>query len=469
VTAVTTPLRRRLALAVSVAGAMIVALDGSVLLIAQPSLAADLGASVAQVQWTSTGYLVAVVAFLVVAGRLGDRYGHRRLLLAGVLGFGAASAGIALVPGVNWVIALRAVQGVCGALLQPATLALLRLSYPPDRLGTPIAVRTSAIAVAAGAGPLLGGVLVAQLGWRSVFWINVPVALLIAALVLAVRTPTPDRARTERLDLAGAGLLAVALAVLVHALAGVPERGWWAAPTLLELLAAAGAGVVFARHERRVADPVVPPAVLRSVPVTASLALLLVTNTGLFGTLFRATFHLQDELHLDPLVTGLRLVPLTACMILGAPVASAAMRRFGVRGTAVAGSGLVVAGIAALSVLGPAGTWAGMAVPFAAIGAGCATVMVTATGTVVGSAPPGYAGVVGGLKQTAMNVGPTLGIAVAAGVAGTAVSSLSSTLLLLAALTALGLLAASRLPRTGAGAGAGAVGEAGSPAPTVAK
>ncbi|MER5479727.1 MFS transporter [Streptomyces sp. NPDC002734] len=456
---------------------MIVALDGSVLLVAQPSLAADLGASVAQVQWTSTGYLVAVAALLVVAGRLGDRYGHRRLLLAGVLGFGAASAGIALVPGVNGVIALRVVQGVCGALLQPATLALLRLSYPPDRLGTPIAIRTSAIAVAAGAGPLLGGVLVAHLGWRSVFWINVPVALLIAALVLAVRTPVPvplpkptsapDRARTERLDLAGAGLLAVALAVLVHALAGVPERGWWAAPTLLELLAACGVGAVFARHERRVADPVVPPAVLRSVPVTASLALLLVTNTGLFGTLFRATFHLQDELRLDPLVTGLRLVPLTACMILGAPVASAAMRRFGVRGTAVAGSGLVVAGIAALSVLGPAGTWAGMAVPFAAVGAGCATVMVTATGTVVAGAPPGYAGVVGGLKQTAMNVGPTLGIAVAAGVAGTAFSSLSSTLLLLAALTALGLLAASRLPRTVTGADTADA--AALPAPSAAK
>ncbi|MEU3555380.1 MFS transporter [Streptomyces fragilis] len=466
----TVPPRRRLALAVSVAGAMIVALDGSVLLVAQPRLAADLGASMAQVQWTSTAYLVAVAAFLVVAGRLGDRYGHRRLLLAGVLGFGAASAGIALVPGVHGVIALRAVQGVCGAMLQPATLALLRLTYPPDRLGTPIAVRTSAIAVAAGAGPLLGGVLVAQLGWRSVFWINVPAALLIAALVLAVRTPVPDRERTERLDLAGAGLLAVALAVLVHALAGVPEQGW-AAATLLELLAVAVVGAVFVCHERRVPHPVVPPPVLRSVPVTASLVLLLVTNTGLFGTLFRATFHLQDELRLDPLGAGLRLVPLTACMILGAPVANAAMRRYGVRGTAVAGSGLVVAGIAALSVLGPAGTWAGMAVPFAAVGAGCATVMVTATGTVVGSAPPGYAGVVGGLKQTAMNVGPTLGIAVAAGVAGTAVSSLSSTLLVLAALTALGLLAASRLPRVVGGAESVAGAEAGGvpPASTVAK
>ncbi|MFD7561537.1 MFS transporter, partial [Streptomyces sp. NPDC059835] len=146
---------------------MIVALDGTVLSVAQPSLRRDLGASLAQVQWTSTAYLLAVAAFLVVAGRLGDRYGHTRLLFIGVLGFAAASAGIAYAPGVGWVIALRGAQGVFGALLQPATLALLRLAYPPERLGTPVAVRTGAIGVAAAAGPLLGGALVGQWGWRA--------------------------------------------------------------------------------------------------------------------------------------------------------------------------------------------------------------------------------------------------------------------------------------------------------------
>ncbi|MGW7329744.1 MFS transporter, partial [Streptomyces sp. NPDC054840] len=120
-------MRQRISLLVSVAGAMLVALDGTVLTVAQPSLRRDLGASVAQVQWTSTAYLLAVAAFLVVAGRLGDRYGHPRLLFVGVLGFAAASAGIVFAPGVGWVIALRAAQGVFGALLQPATLALLRL------------------------------------------------------------------------------------------------------------------------------------------------------------------------------------------------------------------------------------------------------------------------------------------------------------------------------------------------------
>ncbi|WP_406260717.1 MFS transporter [Actinacidiphila glaucinigra] len=451
------PARRRIALAASAAGAAIVALDGGVLLVAQPSLQRDLDASVAEVQWTSTGYLVAVAALLVLAGRLGDRFGHRRLLCAGVLGFGAASAGIAVAGSVGWVIALRVAQGVFGALLQPATLALLRLAYPEDRLGRPIAVRTSALAVAAGAGPVLGGLVVAHLGWRAVFWINVPVALAIALLTLAVRVPAPERPADGggRVGLAGAALLATALAALVHALAGIPERGWTGSGTLLGLLAAAGALALLVAYERRAEHPNVPRGVARSVPVTASVAILLVTTAGLFGTLFRATFHLQDALRLDPLATGLRVLPLTALMVLGAPVAGAALRRYGPRRTAVCGTLLVVLGIALLSRSGPDGAWAAMAAAFAVLGAGFATVMVTATASVVGDAPPGYAGVVGGLKQTAMNVGPTLGIAVAAGTtgatgaAGMQDAAMGTTLLLLAAVAALGLLPASLLPRPG--------------------
>jgi EmrB/QacA subfamily drug resistance transporter len=443
----TTPVQRRLALLVSAAGAMIVALDGTVLLMAQPSLQRDLGASVAQIQWTSTGYLVTVAALLVIAGRLGDRYGHPRLLFVGVLGFGAASAGIALVPAVEGVIVLRAVQGGFGALLQPATLALLRLVYPADRLGTPIAIRTAAIAVAAGSGPLLGGVLVAHLGWRAAFWVNVPIALVIAALAAAVRTPVPKRADSSRLNLTGAGLLAIALAIVVHALAGVPARGWISAPTLLELLAFTGVVAVLARHERHTPHPIVPPAVARSVPVMASMAILMVISAGLFGVLFMGTFFLQDALHLDPFASGVRVLPLTALMILGAPAASVALRRHGARRTALAGTVLVALGIVGLSRVGPDSPWMGMPAALAVIGAGYATVMVTATGTVVGDAPSGYAGVVGGLKQTAMNIGPTLGIAVAAGAAGSAVSKMGPALLVLAALAALGLLPASQMPR----------------------
>ncbi|MFF0298942.1 MFS transporter [Kitasatospora sp. NPDC004614] len=430
----------RFALPVSVAAAMLVALDGTVLLIAQPSMRRELGASAAALQWTSTGYLVAVAALLVVAGRLGDRYGHRRTLLAGVLGFGAASAGIAVAPDVGWVIGLRVAQGAFGALLQPGTLALLRLCCPPERLGRAVAVRTGAIAIAAGAGPLLGGALVAQFGWRAVFWINVPVAIVIAAMTLALRPPEVERSR-QRLDLAGAALLAAALAVLVHALAGIPDRGWRDAGIVVELAVAAGLLVALVGHERRTAEPVVPRPVARSRPVIGSLALLLTSSAGLFGTLFSTTFRLQDALRLGPLDTALRMLPLTALMVLGAPAAARALRRYGPRRTAFGGTLLLVTGIAALAGPGGAGEEpVATAVASALLGAGFAVVMVTATGSVVGDAPPGYAGAVGGLKQTAMNVGPTLGIAAASG------AGPHGALPALALLAAVGLLPAATLP-----------------------
>ncbi|GAA4630831.1 MFS transporter [Actinoallomurus vinaceus] len=457
--------RRRLVLAVSAAGAMLVALDGTVLVVAQPSVRQDLGASVTQTQWTSTGYLLAVAALLVVAGRLGDRYGHQRLLLYGLVGFAGASAGIALAPGIGWVIGLRVAQGVFGALLQPATLALLRLTFPADRLGTAVAVRTSAIGVAAATGPVLGGVLVAQLGWRSVFVVNLPVGLVIAAFAMAVRVPAPARResarrRPERLDVVGAALVASVPAVLVYTLVGVPTHGWTGAPTLAGLLCTAAGAVLMVERGRRAAQPIVPPAVARSVPVMAAVALLLLTTGGMFGALFTATFLLQDLQGLSPLSAGLRVLPLTVLMVLGAPLVGVALRRYGPRRTAGIGSVLMALGVLGMSRLTSTDAWAASGTCFALLGAGFAAVMVTATGTVVGDAPAGYAGVVGGLKQTATNLGPTLGIAIAAtlmqakGFLGPGSSALRTAsaqatqpaLLGLAAVTALGLFPALLLP-----------------------
>ena len=260
--AVPTRLSTSAPLLVSAAGAMIVALDGTVLLVAQPSLQRAFAATPAQIQWTSTGYLVAVAALLVLAGRLGDRYGHRRVFAAGILGFGVTSAGIGLAPGVGWVIGLRVAQGVCGALLQPATLGMLRAAYPPDRLGMPIALRTSAIGLAAAAGPVVGGALTDWLGWRAVFFLNVVPGLATGLLALAVvRVPEPARVRGVRLDLTGALLLAVALVCLVQSLVGIPATGWTTATTL-GLAGAAAAGAAFVRHGRRGPNPLVPPSVL---------------------------------------------------------------------------------------------------------------------------------------------------------------------------------------------------------------
>ncbi len=393
-------------LVASVAGAVVVALDGTVLTLAQPALQRELGASHAQVQWTSTGYLVAVASLLVFGGRLGDRYGHHRLFGLGMLGFGLTSAGIALSSGIGTVIGLRVAQGVCGALLQPATLGMLRAAYPPDRLRTPIAVRTAAIGVAAAAGPLVGGALVAGPGWRSVFLLNVLPALVCGLWALTARAPRPTA--PVPLDLPGALLLAAALATLVHALVALPDR----APVLL-LTAVTGA--LFLRHERRTPNPLLPPAVIGAPPVRAGLGTLTAASAALSGTLFAATFLLQDTLGLGPWRTALCCLPLAVLMVAAAPCCAVLLRRAGARRTTVTALAVLAAGVWLLSrASGPLGLGAG----FGLLGVGFGTVMVAATHVVVREAPVASAGVAGGLQQTAMNLGPVLGVALATALMG---------------------------------------------------
>ncbi|MEU6880394.1 MFS transporter [Streptomyces sp. NPDC046712] len=529
--------QRHLTLACSVVGAAVVALDGTVLTLAQPALQHDLHASFAQVQWTSTGYLVAVASLLVFAGRLGDRYGHRRLFALGTLGFAAASAGIALAPGIGWVIGLRVLQGVCGALLQPATLGMLRAAFPPGRLAMPIALRTSAIGLAAAAGPLVGGALVTAHGWRSVFVLTALPALAIGLLGLlslaapapaadgssvpdalasaasgssatgalasaaggssghgahvsaasgasatgalasaaggssehgahvsaaggssAVPAPrssgagssgSPADARTP-LDLPGACLLAVTLGCLVQVLVAAPESGWtWS--TTLALGAAVAAGAAFARHERRTARPLLPPALLRSRPVVAGLVTLLAASAALFGALFVGTYFLQDVRGLDPLTSALWVLPLAIMMVVGAPSAALLQRRFGPRRTTAGGGVLLALGVLLLSRLDASATSVQTGGCFALLGAGFATVMATATAVVVHRASLADAGVAGGLQQTAMNIGPALGVATATllmtlDTSAGFVPAMTTTFLVLAAVAALGVAAALGLP-----------------------
>ncbi|MFJ8584233.1 MFS transporter [Streptomyces sp. NPDC093595] len=455
---------RLLTLTGSITGASVVALDGTVLTVAQPSLQRDLHASFAETQWTSTGYLIAVASLLVFAGRLGDRYGHRRLFAVGIIGFGTASAAIGLAPDIAWVIGLRVVQGACGALLQPATLGMLRATYPPNLISRPLALRTAAIGLAAAAGPVVGGALTTHFGWRAVFFLSVLPAVVVGAAALAVREGyvareavrcgpggagadrargsgkqggpdtaeggarggsgpaeggargEPGRAGTRGagsgrggtgLDLPGACLLAAALGCLVHALVGLPATAPW-------LVAAGVCGAAFVRHERRTASPLLPPEVTGSRTVTAALAVLLAASAAMFGALFVGTYVLQEIQAMDPLRSSLTALPLAVAMVASATSAPALMRRHGPRGTTVTAMAVLGLGVLLLSRLtaADAASWA-VGGGFLLLGAGFGTVMVTATTVLVRQVPAAHAGVAGGLQQTAMNTGPALGIAAA--------------------------------------------------------
>ncbi|MEV0636799.1 MFS transporter [Streptomyces sp. NPDC050619] len=431
--------RRRLTLVSSVVGAVIVALDGTVLTVAQPTLQREFDASFAQVQWTSTGYLVAVASLLVFAGRLGDRYGHQRLFAVGMLGFGAASAGVGLASGVGWVIGLRVVQGVFGALSQPATLGMLRAAFPPERLRAPIAVRTAAIGVAAAVGPLVGGALVAGPGWRAVFFLSVVPAGVLGGLALAVREPRrplPDR---PGMDLPGALLLAVSLACLVHVLVALPDADATTAAEAGLLLVAAAA---FVRHERRSASPLIPPDVVGSAAVGSALGILVAASAALAGTLFVGTYLLQYTLGLDAFQSALHSLPLAVLMVLAAPGCAVLLRRLGARRTTMAAMAVLALGILVLARA--SGTLA-LCAGFGLLGAGFGTVMVAATHVVVRHSAVESAGVAGGLQQTAMNVGPAVGVAAASTLMGPGGGRVPP-LMVLAAVAVAGAVAGGALP-----------------------
>lgn len=343
-------------------------------------------------------------------------------------------------------IGLRVAQGVFGALLQPATLGMLRAAYPADRLGMPIALRTSAIGLAAAAGPVVGGALVTALGWRAVFFLNVVPALVMGVLALAVRGPARSRAASGGLDVPGACLLAVALVSLVHTLVGIPEAGWTTASTL-GLVVVMAAGAAFVRHERRTASPLVPYDVLGSATVGAALGILVAGSAAMLGSLFVGSYYLQEVLELDPLQTSLRALPGAVMMVLGAPVAAVLLRRQGARRTTLAGMIALTSGVLLLSRLDRASTAVSIGSGFLLLGAGFGTVMVTATAVLVRQASAESAGVAGGLQQTAMNVGPTLGVATATLLMalGTGVD-MGPPLTALAAVSALGVMLALRLP-----------------------
>ncbi|NEB82488.1 MFS transporter, partial [Streptomyces sp. SID14478] len=280
-------------------------------------------------------------------------------------------------------------------------------------LGMPIALRTSAIGVAAAGGPLVGGALTAHFGWRSAFFLGVLPAVAIALLVLLVREP--ERAAPPRpagLDPGGVLLLGTALACLVTALVTLPGAGW-SAGSVLALCGTALAGVLLVRHERRAPSPLLPPSFVGSPAVVAALGILLAASAALFGALFVASYFLQDVLGLDALDTALRMLPAALCMILAAPLSAKLLRRYGARASTGAGMLVLALGVLGFGRLDSTATAPAVAACAFAMGAGFGTVMVSATEVLVRRAAEGEAGVAGGLQQTAMNVGPTLGVALA--------------------------------------------------------
>ncbi|MFD8735476.1 MFS transporter [Streptomyces sp. NPDC059618] len=404
-------------------GVMMVALDGTIVAIANPAIAKDLGATFADVQWITNAYFLALAVSLITAGKLGDRFGHRQTFLIGVTGFAAASGAIGLSHSIAFVVTFRVFQGVFGALLMPAALGLLRATFPAEKLNMAIGIWGMVIGASTAGGPILGGLLVQHVSWQSVFFINVPVGLIALTLGLLILLDHRAENAPRSFDILGIVLLSGAMFCLVWALIKAPSWGWGDGRTWLFIGLSALGFALFSVWETRVKEPLIPLGLFRSVPLSAGVVLMVLMAIAFMGGLFFVTFYLQNVHGMSPVDAGLHLLPLTGMMIVGSPLAGLAITKLGPRIPLASGMAATAIAMYGMSTL-KADTSSGlMSIWFALLGFGLAPVMVGATEVIVGNAPMELSGVAGGLQQAAMQIGGSLGTAVLGAVMASKVDS----------------------------------------------
>lgn len=404
-------------------GVMMVALDGTIVAIANPAIASDLGATFAEVQWITNAYFLALAVSLITAGKLGDRFGHRQTFLIGVVGFAAASGAIGLSDSIALVIVFRVLQGLFGALLMPAALGLLRATFPAEKLNMAIGIWGMVIGASTAGGPILGGVLVEHVNWQSVFFINVPVGVLAVALGVWILLDHRAENAPRSFDILGIALLSAAMFCLVWALIKAPEWGWGDLTTWTFIAVSAVGFALFAFWETKVGEPLIPLGLFRSVPLSAGVVLMVLMAIAFMGGLFFVTFYLQNVHGMSPVDAGLHLLPLTGMMIVGSPLAGAVITKVGPRIPLAGGMAFTALAMYGMSTLEKTTGSGVMSLWFALLGLGLAPVMVGATEVIVGNAPMELSGVAGGLQQAAMQIGGSLGTAVLGAVMASKVDS----------------------------------------------
>ncbi|MET7485299.1 MFS transporter [Streptomyces sp. NPDC005538] len=409
----------RTVLLVMCAGYFLVLLDVTVVNVALPRIGAGLHTDIGGLQWVVDGYALALAALMLTSGTAGDRYGHKRVVLAGLAVFGAGSLACGLAPDVAVLVAARVVQGIGAALLLPGTLAIISRAFPDD------AARARAIGVWAGvgslalpAGPLLGGALTDWLGWRAIFLINVPVVLF--ALVRSAAVVQESReARARRLDVPGLLLGGLLLLATTYAFIEGGRGGADSPPVLIAATVAVLALVALTAAElRRGDEAMLPPALLRRPAFDAANATAGIMNLGTLGTLFVLMLYLQSVQQRSALVAGLAVLPLFAPLAVIAPFGGRITSRIGSRLPATAGLLIAATGLALLTRAQPHSGLPALLPALLLWGIGCGLLTPAVVAAAIATVPADRAGLASAVNNTARQTGGAIGIAVAGAVAG---------------------------------------------------
>src|SRR4051812_43730199 len=392
-----------------------VTLDNLVVSTALPTIKMDLGASLEALEWTVNAYTLAFAVLLLAGAALGDRFGRRRMFGVGVGLFTAASAFAALAPTTGALVAARGLQGVGAAIVLPLTLTLLSEAVPTAKRGLALGAWSGVSGLGVALGPVVGGAVVDGISWHWIFWLNVPIGLVLVPL--AARFLTESHGPAKQLDLPGIGLAGAGLLGVVYGIVRGEALGW----TSTTILASIGAGVAllaaFVAWEARAAAPMLPLRFFRSRGFTTTNGVSLAMFFGVFGSIFLLSQFFQTTQGLSPLESGLRVLPWTIMPMFVAPVAGILSDRIGSRplmATGLALQAIAIAWLAAVST--PTVAYSALVIPFIMAGTGMALVFAPAANSVLGAVAPEEAGQASGATNAIRELGGVLGVAVLASV-----------------------------------------------------
>lgn len=386
-------------------------LDNTVVNVALPSIQKDLESSISGLEWTVNAYTLSFAVLLVTGGRLGDIFGRRKMFLFGVLVFGASSAFIGFSQSEAWLVAGRAVQGLGAAFMMPATLSIISNAFPPEERGKAIGTWAGVSALALAIGPVVGGFLVENVSWQSIFFLNVPVAVLAVFVTLAATRESRDETSTHRIDFPGVATISIGLASLVLAL--VEGNAWgWGSPRIVTLLAiAAVALVAFVIAEQRVPEPMVDFSFFRSRSFLGSNLVAFIVTFAMLAMFFFLALYMQNVKGYSPLQAGVRFLPSTAVIIFMGPIAGRLADRVGPRKPMVAGLLMVAAALFWQGHLEVDTSYGFLAGAFVLMGLGMGMVISPMSTAAMNAVDPMKAGVASGIVSMSRMVGGTFGVA----------------------------------------------------------
>jgi MFS transporter, DHA2 family, methylenomycin A resistance protein len=402
---------RRWTLVAMSLGYAVVQLDVSVVNVAIKSIGAGLGGGVSALQWVVNAYTIGFAAFILTAGALGDRIGAKRVFIAGFLLFMVASVVCGLAPDLGVLVGARALQGIGAAVLVPSSLTLLNHAYPdPGARAHAVGLWLAGASLALSGGPLIGGVLIATLGWRAIFFINVPVALLGIVLTKRYVTET-SQSRDRGVDVGGQVLAVLTLTALVAATIEGGAQGFGAPLVLAGFALAADAGALFVVVEARGAKPMLPLRLFENRTFSVPAAMGLLMNIGFYGLIFVWSLLLQREQRLTPLQTGLALAPIMIGITVSNILAGRVNQRFGPRRTVAVGVVALAAACAALLGVDATTSYGATVVQLTVLGAAAGSIIPVITSELLGSVDRTRSGVAAGTLNTLRQTGSAIGVA----------------------------------------------------------